>query len=58
MVIVPKSTMGNWCNEFRRFCPTIRVTKFHGNQDDRVSQQSEQAAARSGSSRCLRRASS
>jgi SWI/SNF-related matrix-associated actin-dependent regulator of chromatin subfamily A member 5 len=38
MVIVPKSTMGNWCNEFRRFCPVIRVVKFHGNQEERVSQ--------------------
>lgn len=37
MVIVPKSTMGNWCNEFRRFCPVIRVAKFHGNQEERVS---------------------
>ena len=25
LVIVPKSTMGNWCNEFRRFCPTIKA---------------------------------
>ncbi|GFH05550.1 uncharacterized protein HaLaN_00030, partial [Haematococcus lacustris] len=35
MVLVPKSTMGNWCNEFRRFCPIIRVAKFHGNQEER-----------------------
>lgn len=37
MVIVPKSTLHNWVNEFRRFCPSIRVVKFHGNQEDRVS---------------------
>lgn len=24
LVIVPKSTLGNWMNEFRRFCPIIR----------------------------------
>ncbi len=37
MVVVPKSTMHNWCNEFRRFCPCIKVVKFHGNQEERVS---------------------
>ncbi|GBF94412.1 chromatin-remodeling complex ATPase chain [Raphidocelis subcapitata] len=25
LVLVPKSTLGNWINEFRRFVPTIRV---------------------------------
>mmetsp|Transcript_40687 Transcript_40687/g.90456 ORF Transcript_40687/g.90456 Transcript_40687/m.90456 type:complete len:1088 (-) Transcript_40687:511-3774(-) len=35
IVIVPKSTLHNWCNEFRRFCPTIRVIKFHGNAEER-----------------------
>lgn len=24
------------CNEFKRFCPVIRVAKFHGNQEQRV----------------------
>jgi hypothetical protein len=36
MVIVPKSTMGNWFNEFKRWCPTIKAVKFHGNGDERV----------------------
>jgi SNF2 family DNA or RNA helicase len=36
IVIVPKSTLGNWMNEFRRFCPSIRTIKFHGNAEDRV----------------------
>lgn len=36
IVITPKSTLGNWVNEFRRFCPIVRVTKFHGNNEERV----------------------
>ncbi len=24
LVIVPKSTLHNWMNEFRRFCPVIK----------------------------------
>jgi SWI/SNF-related matrix-associated actin-dependent regulator of chromatin subfamily A member 5 len=31
MVVVPKSTLGNWMNEFKRWCPMIRAFKFHGN---------------------------
>ncbi|MEW5311445.1 MAG: hypothetical protein WDW38_003160 [Sanguina aurantia] len=38
IVITPKSTLGNWCNEFKRFCPVIKVIKFHGNAEDRESQ--------------------
>lgn len=36
MVIVPKSTIGNWMNEFKRWCPSIRATKFIGNAEQRV----------------------
>ncbi len=36
MVIVPKSTLHNWINEFRKWCPSIRAVKFHGNQEERV----------------------
>ncbi|WIA10295.1 hypothetical protein OEZ86_000436 [Tetradesmus obliquus] len=38
IVIVPKSTLGNWMNEFRRFCPVIRCIKFHGNAEEREAQ--------------------
>ncbi|KAG2500855.1 hypothetical protein HYH03_001616 [Edaphochlamys debaryana] len=36
VVITPKSTLGNWVNEFRRFCPIIRATKFIGNTEERA----------------------
>jgi SWI/SNF-related matrix-associated actin-dependent regulator of chromatin subfamily A member 5 len=39
LVIVPKSTLHNWMSEFRRFCPTIKCVKFHGNQEERVRRQ-------------------
>jgi len=33
--MVPKSTLSNWCNEFQRWCPSIRILRFHGNKDER-----------------------
>lgn len=42
MIIVPKSTLHNWLNEFRRWCPTLRAVKFHGNAEQREHQKSEQ----------------
>jgi len=38
MVIVPKSTLHNWLNEFRRWCPSIKAVKFHGNAEERTYQ--------------------
>ncbi|GBG88593.1 hypothetical protein CBR_g48123 [Chara braunii] len=41
MVVAPKSTLSNWMNELRRFCPILRPVKFHGNQDERAYQRDE-----------------
>lgn len=38
LVIVPKSTLGNWMNEIKRWCPDMRAIRFHGNQDERQHQ--------------------
>ncbi|KAI3756110.1 hypothetical protein L1987_55924 [Smallanthus sonchifolius] len=35
MVVAPKSTLGNWMNEIKRFCPVLRPVKFLGNPDER-----------------------
>ncbi|KAL8105247.1 hypothetical protein AgCh_029151 [Apium graveolens] len=35
MVVAPKSTLGNWMNEIKRFCPTLRAVKFLGNPEER-----------------------
>ncbi|KAL4447228.1 hypothetical protein ABPG77_007261 [Micractinium sp. CCAP 211/92] len=44
MVIVPKSTLHNWLNEFRRWCPVIKAVKFHGNREERENQKNELCA--------------
>eukprot|EP00512_Aurantiochytrium_limacinum_P004433 CAMPEP_0171496774 /NCGR_PEP_ID=MMETSP0958-20121227/6893_1 /TAXON_ID=87120 /ORGANISM="Aurantiochytrium limacinum, Strain ATCCMYA-1381" /LENGTH=1279 /DNA_ID=CAMNT_0012030923 /DNA_START=175 /DNA_END=4014 /DNA_ORIENTATION=- len=38
IVIVPKSVLGNWQREFARWCPSLRVIKIHGNQQERAQQ--------------------
>ncbi|KAG1371207.1 Chromatin-remodeling complex ATPase [Cocos nucifera] len=35
MVVAPKSTLGNWMKEIRRFCPVLCAVKFLGNPDER-----------------------
>ncbi|KAK9146857.1 hypothetical protein Sjap_006760 [Stephania japonica] len=35
MVVAPKSTLGNWMKEIRRFCPVLRAVKFLGNPEER-----------------------
>ena len=42
LVIVPKSTLHNWMNEFKRWCPIIRAKKFHGNAEERTRQKEEE----------------
>ncbi|XP_076030630.1 nucleosome-remodeling ATPase imitation SWI isoform X2 [Oratosquilla oratoria] len=36
MVIVPKSTLRNWENEFKRWCPTLKAVCLIGDQETRA----------------------
>ena len=35
LVCVPKSTLSNWMNELKRWCPSLRAIRFHGSREDR-----------------------
>jgi SWI/SNF-related matrix-associated actin-dependent regulator of chromatin subfamily A member 5 len=35
MVLVPKSTLQNWFNEFSKWIPEFKVLLFHGSKDSR-----------------------
>ncbi|THH07226.1 hypothetical protein EW145_g3523 [Phellinidium pouzarii] len=35
LIIVPSSTLENWCREFERFAPSITIETYYGNKDDR-----------------------
>lgn len=35
LICVPKSTLSNWMNELNRWCPSLRVIRFHGMKDER-----------------------
>lgn len=35
LVIVPKSTMGNWYREFKKWCPSFRVLRLQGQKEER-----------------------
>ncbi len=35
MVVVPKSTLGNWMKEFARWYPQLRVVNLYGNKQER-----------------------
>jgi len=45
MVIAPKSTLSNWMNEFARWCPSVNVFKFHGDQEERAEQREKKLVA-------------
>jgi hypothetical protein len=36
IVIVPKTTLGNWCKEFARWYPQLRVLRLAGSKDERA----------------------
>lgn len=36
LIIVPKSTLHNWCNEFKRWVPSLNAFMLHGNKEARV----------------------
>lgn len=35
LIAVPKSTLSNWMNELKRWCPALRAIRFHGSREDR-----------------------
>ncbi|XP_055850826.1 SWI/SNF-related matrix-associated actin-dependent regulator of chromatin subfamily A containing DEAD/H box 1 homolog [Episyrphus balteatus] len=35
LVVVPSSTLDNWETEIHKWCPSLVVEKYYGNQDDR-----------------------
>ena len=35
LIIVPKSTLSNWINEFAFWCPSLRTLRFHGDKEER-----------------------
>lgn len=35
LIVVPKSTLSNWMNELKRWCPSLRVIRFHGHKEER-----------------------
>ncbi|KAL6073870.1 ISWI chromatin-remodeling complex ATPase CHR11 [Balamuthia mandrillaris] len=45
LIITPKSTLQNWINEFRRWCPSLAVFKFHGSKDERAKLKEEALVA-------------
>lgn len=36
LVIAPKSTLSNWINEVKKWCPSLKAFKFHGDKEERV----------------------
>eukprot|EP01035_Chromulina_nebulosa_P018987 gene18987-24802_t len=36
LIVVPASTLANWVNEFKRFCPSFVIKLYHGSQQERL----------------------
>ena len=36
LIIVPKSTLGNWMRELERWCPSLKTFRFHAMKEDHV----------------------
>ena len=43
LVVVPLSVMSSWSNEFKRWCPSIRVVRYHGPLAERRRLQKDEA---------------
>ena len=35
LIVVPASTLANWMNEFSKFCPQLKIVRFHGTQAEK-----------------------
>ena len=35
LIVVPKSTLSNWMNEFKTWAPTLKAIRFHGTKEER-----------------------
>lgn len=35
LIVAPLSTVNNWCEEFKKFAPSVRVVKYTGPKDER-----------------------
>ena len=53
LIIVPKSTIGNWGKECARWCPSLNVIKFHGDKATRAKLKAEHFEVASNWDVCL-----